>query len=1315
MLGSRLRFLFAFAVVSNVTSLALAAPDVWDTRLDEICGLQLVDLAGTVAPGQGYWRLKSATYEDQTESGGNHHIYVRAQDAGGNPIENQRFFVTYPYNSTSINENVCVQTGSPGWTCADTKGFGGGLDNFFGNIPMWATCPPGGCHGAFNAFISSSTSPAGLIGPSDAVIGMWMTNPRATPCGEHVNFRLTFQWTIASGATGAITGTVRDASNNPLSGATVSVSPSGQNTTTAGNGTYTISNLAVGTYTVTASKSGYTSQVQSNVQVPSGGSATVNFNLTQGGTTGTISGTITDANNSNPINGATVQTTTGGHSTTSNASDDYTLINVTAGSYTVEASATGYQTNSLSNVVVNVGQTTDADVALTPDGQPISGITNRGFESGFHNDPDGDHQTGNSWTQYTVTGNPKFGPHGQIKNSGGFSQSFWEANYVTGLYQQATNGIVGNLYRGSVHVYGFNTQVTFKVGIDPNGGTNPTSGNIIWSPQANPGPTWTQIAVEATAASQTITLFLKAQNPAVSSLPSYFDDADLVDLGIAPPPTSGSISGTVRDSGNNIIVGAIVEAEPGGLSDTTDNFGAYEFTLLPPDTYEVTVTKIGFVSETESNIVVGAGDNLTRNFNLVASQPVPGFNNGGFEGGFFNDPDPDHRTGNGWSQFTTSGFSKSGGNGTTNRSGSWSQSFWEGPYTSGVLQNVSGVTPGNNYRASGYGYCSSLSVTFQIGIDPTGGTSPTGGSIVWGNPIAPGSHWGQMIVETTAASTSLTLFVKIANPVTASINSYIDDIQLENLGSGGGPPPTTGTISGTVLDTSSNPISGATVSTSTGGYSTTTNAAGAYTLNNVTAGTYNVTAAKTSFNPLTVNNVAVTGGGTTTVNFNLAPTGGGPTTGTISGTVKDNNTSAISGATVSTNTGGYSTTTNATGDYTLNNVAPGTYAVTASHPNFVNETQTGVTITAGGAATVNFNLDEPSPFQGLTNGGFENGFHNDPDGDHRTGNDWTQFTTSGFSKSGGNGTFKHGGSWSQSFWEASWISGIYQEVSGVTPGHLYTVCAWVRGDGTDVVFWVGIDPNGGTDPAGADLMPTPVSTNSAWSQICHQVEATGSTLTVFVRAQNNVIANRNAYIDDVTLTDDGPGAGGGPPVILSAGSRKTHGGAGEFDVPLGTSPGVGDVECRENGPTLVVVAFDQAILPEDGTLNAGDEVVAVSSPVNSVSITGLSIVNNDELHVLLSNAPAHGCLTLALQGIAGNNGGSPGTVMTPEALYLKVSTGDVSNSGKVTSADVNLCRSQLGGVTETNFRSDLDTDGTVAAADIGSVKANTQAIPVTCP
>ena len=169
-------------------------------------------------------------------------------------------------------------------------------------------------------------------------------------------------------------------------------------------------------------------------------------------------------------------------------------------------------------------------------------------------------------------------------------------------------------------------------------------------------------------------------------------------------------------------------------------------------------------------------------------------------------------------------------------------------------------------------------------------------------------------------------------------------------------PPTTGTVTGTVTDNSItlSSIQGASVSTDTG-QSATTDAAGFYTLINVpTAGTSTVTASATGYVTQVNTGVSVTDGGTTSgVDFALdaESTGGG--TGTIKGSVKDQNGAKLSGALVETDTD-QSNTTNNGGKYKVSEVPAGFIGVTASFGDCVSPLPQFVDLAAEQTVTVDF-------------------------------------------------------------------------------------------------------------------------------------------------------------------------------------------------------------------------------------------------------------------------------------------------------------------------------------------------------------------------
>jgi len=97
--------------------------------------------------------------------------------------------------------------------------------------------------------------------------------------------------------------------------------------------------------------------------------------------------------------------------------------------------------------------------------------------------------------------------------------------FTAGIYQQvqATSGTayvaaIGWAPYASYDESGGRNQGQFigrKVGIDPRGGTDPTSSNIVWSPEVwdELGGVFPQLRVSAVAQMGTVTVFVRAHNP----------------------------------------------------------------------------------------------------------------------------------------------------------------------------------------------------------------------------------------------------------------------------------------------------------------------------------------------------------------------------------------------------------------------------------------------------------------------------------------------------------------------------------------------------------------------------------------------------------------------------------------------------------------------------------------------------------------------------------------------------------------------------------------------------------------------------------
>ncbi len=148
-------------------------------------------------------------------------------------------------------------------------------------------------------------------------------------------------------------------------------------------------------------------------------------------------------------------------------------------------------------------------------------------------------------------------PGGPETHGGSFSQNI-NGGYVTftaALYQQvsvpANSDVTAsiwarlktcNLPRGQDGVLVGDTCGSaveagsyVRVGIDPTGGTNPTSPSIVWSGNITPHDRWEQAAVSAKAQGGTVTMFAWVSQDWPSDLNNvWFDDASLT-LGIGAP------------------------------------------------------------------------------------------------------------------------------------------------------------------------------------------------------------------------------------------------------------------------------------------------------------------------------------------------------------------------------------------------------------------------------------------------------------------------------------------------------------------------------------------------------------------------------------------------------------------------------------------------------------------------------------------------------------------------------------------------------------------------------------------------------------
>ncbi|HWX16974.1 MAG TPA: plastocyanin/azurin family copper-binding protein [Chthoniobacterales bacterium] len=162
------------------------------------------------------------------------------------------------------------------------------------------------------------------------------------------------------------------------------------------------------------------------------------------------------------------------------------------------------------------------------------------------------------------------------------------------------------------------------------------------------------------------------------------------------------------------------------------------------------------------------------------------------------------------------------------------------------------------------------------------------------------------------------------------------------------------------------------------------------------------------------------------------------------------------------------------------------------------------------------------------------------------------------------------------------------------------------------------------------------------------------------------------------------------PMAQSAFSRKVHGGAGTFDVPLPLTGNVG-VECRSGGATndyQMIIDFATSVTVGGAVLTSG------TGSVSSFSVSGSEVTAN------LTGVTNVQRITVTLMNV------NDGTHMGNVPVSMGVLVGDVNGNAAVSAADVALTKSQVGAtVSGSNFREDVNANGVINSVDVAQVKS----------
>src|SRR5580700_6842844 len=429
----------------------------------------------------------------------------------------------------------------------------------------------------------------------------------------------------ASGAANplGISGSISPASSG--SGATVTLDGPIKITATAdSSGNYSFTNLADGSYTVAASKSGVTFSPTS-VQVTVNGAQVTGVNFTASSSTGsqntfTISGTISPAANGS---GATV--TLGGAATaatTANSSGAYSFTGLANGSYTVTASQSGFSFSPSSlQVTVSGANVTDANFvvsAVPPSTFSISGtISSAANGSGATLTLSGASAataTANSSGAYSFTGLAN-GSYTVTASKAGFT-------FNPSSLPVTVNGanVTGeNFTASAVPPTTYSISGTISSAANGSGATLTLSGASTATTTANSSGAYSFNGLANGSYTVTASKAGFTFNP--SSLPVTVNGANVTGENFtasAVPPTTYSISGTISSAANGS--GATLTLSGASTATTTANSsGAYSFTGLANGSYTVTASKAGFTFNPSSLPVTVNGANVTgENFTASA-------------------------------------------------------------------------------------------------------------------------------------------------------------------------------------------------------------------------------------------------------------------------------------------------------------------------------------------------------------------------------------------------------------------------------------------------------------------------------------------------------------------------------------------------------------------------------------------------------------------------------------------------------------------------------------------------------------------------
>lgn len=443
--------------------------------------------------------------------------------------------------------------------------------------------------------------------------------PVTIPAGQTVTLNIVLQPLGATNST--IEGFTVDNFGDPVPGARVQVvggPVTGDFDLSDGTGFYRITSLPAGTYTLRASATGYENDTET-VTVAQNQTARQDFTLVVDTSqqAGRISGRVTNQFGTG-LENVVVQITAGpevGLSVATDDEGDYTLSDLTPGTYTVRFTRSGFTTRTVTGVAVTAGNTTDLDVTLTGSG------TGNGSLRGTVRDADTNDTLigvtvrlleGSSVVDTVMTDSNGFYAFGGVE-PGSYSVRFSKSGHAT-LTRSATvsSGGVTTLNVSLQSEDGGGGGGALQVRVSTSSGLPLQTITVrISGPATQTRNTDSEGQATFTglpAGSYTVTVNATGMQPATQTVTVANGGTTTTNLILVPDGTAGLISGSVFASGGFPLsaVVTLVRGPVVGVSRNTSSSGAFSFTGLPPGAYTLQVRAPGYRTRFV-NVFVRAG------------------------------------------------------------------------------------------------------------------------------------------------------------------------------------------------------------------------------------------------------------------------------------------------------------------------------------------------------------------------------------------------------------------------------------------------------------------------------------------------------------------------------------------------------------------------------------------------------------------------------------------------------------------------------------------------------------------------------------